>query len=198
MAKTNNNLQLFYQNVRGLRTKTNTFYNNLHLSNADIILITESWLHEGILDTELASPGRYDLFRRDRGAYAGGVMIACASRLAATTMCDLDINDVEVIGICISARSLGSQHNFIIFCVYIPPDNALPRRVNNFIEFLSIFVSNHPNDDILIAGDFNLSCVDWSSEVPTFLKKGSSDKQEAAQKLITSATFLGLSQYNFL
>ncbi|KAL4720459.1 hypothetical protein ACJJTC_011820 [Scirpophaga incertulas] len=72
-------LTLLYQNVRGLRTKTTEFYNNLLLSNHDIILVTETWLNDGILDSEL-SDNRYEIFRRDRGSNGGGVMVMCGSR----------------------------------------------------------------------------------------------------------------------
>lgn len=33
---------LFYQNVRGLRTKTNEFYNNLLLLDFHVIILTET------------------------------------------------------------------------------------------------------------------------------------------------------------
>ncbi|CAF4761859.1 unnamed protein product [Pieris macdunnoughi] len=46
-------LNIFYQNVRGLRTKTSTFYRNVCVNNYDIICITETWLLEGISDSEL-------------------------------------------------------------------------------------------------------------------------------------------------
>lgn len=95
MTRINTTLQLFYQNVRSLRTKTDVFFNNIHLSNADIILITKTWLCDGILDTELCSSGKYDIFRRDRGSFAGGVMIASAPRLAATIRNDFCRSDLE-------------------------------------------------------------------------------------------------------
>lgn len=49
----NNKLNVYYQNARGMRTKTNIFYRNVCSNNYDIILLTETWLVDGIADSEL-------------------------------------------------------------------------------------------------------------------------------------------------
>ncbi|CAF4761876.1 unnamed protein product [Pieris macdunnoughi] len=81
-------LNIFYQNVRGLRTKTSTFYRNVCVNNYDIICITETWLLEGISDSELFD-NRYLVWRRDRNYAAteqskgGGVLIAVKREIPA-------------------------------------------------------------------------------------------------------------------
>lgn len=74
---TDTSLSILYQNVRGLRTKTREFYNNVICSNSHIIAVTESWLCEGILDSEL-SDSQNDIHRHDRGdgRRGGGWMIS--------------------------------------------------------------------------------------------------------------------------
>ena len=44
---------MYYQNVRGLRTKTVQFYNDVIINDYEVIIITETWLSEGILSEEL-------------------------------------------------------------------------------------------------------------------------------------------------
>ncbi|KAL4709283.1 hypothetical protein ACJJTC_013343 [Scirpophaga incertulas] len=73
---------LYYQNTRGLRTKTNQLYTNVLNCSYDIIVFTETWLNCGIRDSELFD-SRYDLYRRDRitsengsNLDGGGVLIA--------------------------------------------------------------------------------------------------------------------------
>lgn len=44
---------IYYQNVRGLRSKTLTFYRNLSLVSYDIIILTETWLNDSVFDSEL-------------------------------------------------------------------------------------------------------------------------------------------------
>lgn len=70
-------LNVYYQNIRGLRTKSLNFRQNILCSDLDVIVITETWLHDGIYDGELCD-GRYDVFRADRdlvlsGKESGGV-----------------------------------------------------------------------------------------------------------------------------
>lgn len=58
-------LQIFYQNVRGLRTKIHELNNEI-LGNAyDIIILTETWLHRRIFLGELFDE-RYNDYRCDR------------------------------------------------------------------------------------------------------------------------------------
>lgn len=59
-------MSLYYQNVRGLRTKCRLFNENIHKTNYDIIAITESWLNSTVYTGELFDD-RYIVFRRDRG-----------------------------------------------------------------------------------------------------------------------------------
>lgn len=62
---TNRCIKVYYQNVRGLRTKTKTFYQNLLSSNCDLFAITESGLNDGINDGELIPPS-FSVLRCDR------------------------------------------------------------------------------------------------------------------------------------
>lgn len=57
-------------------------------------------------------------------------------------------------------------------------------------------MNKYPNDDFIIAGDFNLSCIDWSSTNPIVLKKSSIDAQRCADNLLRNTAYLGLRQHN--
>lgn len=57
-------LKIYYQNVRGLRTKTNAFYKNLLQVDYDVICLSETWLHENIFSAELFD-SRYSVYRCD-------------------------------------------------------------------------------------------------------------------------------------
>lgn len=71
---------LYYQNVRGLRTKTNTLQKALSSCDYDVIAFTETWLRDDILDSELSLD--YSFYRKDRNQNTsdlqrgGGVLIA--------------------------------------------------------------------------------------------------------------------------
>ena len=72
---------MFYQNVGGMRTKTNSF--NLFMSSRDydIIVIVETWLYDKISSMEYFD-NYYDVYRHDRCCTnshkerGGGVLIA--------------------------------------------------------------------------------------------------------------------------
>lgn len=75
--------QVYYQNVRGLTTKTETFYTNLLSEEYDIIGLTETWLCDGIY-TDLFDD-RYTVKRKDRNTSAtrgGGVLVVFNKKLS--------------------------------------------------------------------------------------------------------------------
>lgn len=190
-------LKLFYQNTRGLRTKTNEFYNNLLLLDSELIMITETWLCDGILDSELCDD-RFVVFRKDRKSLGGGVMIMCAPRLQARARPEWQNDDLECVWVTIPARALGSAYDLHVATVYIPPNSQVPSRVQLLLDMTSQIRRDHSNDHFIISGDFNLPCVDWRNSEPIILKKGSVELQVAASNLITQFTFMGMVQYNNL
>lgn len=70
-------ISVFYQNVRGLRSKTSTFYNNLLACPSEMVALTETFLTSSVSNAELFPTG-YVVLRRDRGNDVGwgGVLLA--------------------------------------------------------------------------------------------------------------------------
>ena len=58
-------LRIYYKNIKGLRTKTKSFYSAVLTCEYDIIAITETWLNDSILHSELISHV-YSVYRCDR------------------------------------------------------------------------------------------------------------------------------------
>lgn len=74
-------LSVFYQNVRGLRTKTSEVKMGLLAPQYHVYCLTETWLNSGFLDSELAG-GNMLIFRKDRdyllsGTSRGGGLSYC-------------------------------------------------------------------------------------------------------------------------
>ncbi|KAK9696366.1 hypothetical protein QE152_g31947 [Popillia japonica] len=86
-------ISIFYQNVRGLCTKTQTLTCNLLNSDFDIVCLTETWLNPNILASEISN-NKYSIFRRDRcittskKADGGGVLMALDNTLPASVRLD--------------------------------------------------------------------------------------------------------------
>lgn len=62
-----NRLIIYYQNVRGLNTKTHQFSLAVHSANFDIISLTETWLSSSVYDSEIFGAD-YNVFRADRSS----------------------------------------------------------------------------------------------------------------------------------
>lgn len=188
-------LKIFYQNVRGLRTKTTEFYNNLLNLQSDLVLITESWLCEGILNSELTTD-HYDVFRRDRKSLGGGVMILTNTGLNGFVREDWKCDDVECLWVTIPALSLGCNKDLHISITYLPPDSNLANLLNKYISFTSSILEKYSEDYFVLAGDFNLPLLSWTCNGSSCIKKGTVELQEAARNLIDQMSYFGFSQTN--
>lgn len=67
----NNNLSIYYQNVRGLRTKIDDFYIMTQNGDYDAIVLTETWLNNEINSTQLFG-SEYTVYRKDRDPNISG------------------------------------------------------------------------------------------------------------------------------
>lgn len=152
------NLRIYYQNCRGLRTKTSTFYINILSENYDLIMLTETWLTEDISDSEIFDP-RYVVFRKDRDIEVtgkkrgGGVLIAVQKKYKAFLIDIPTYLETVFVEVSIHGKPI------IFNCTYIPPQSNL----QCFKDYVDIFTNiDHRislNTKIILFGDFNLPCV---------------------------------------
>ncbi|XP_050663966.1 uncharacterized protein LOC126964735 [Leptidea sinapis] len=205
----NKDLTVYYQNVRGLRTKCLELRQSTLCNDFDIIIVTDTWLHDGIFDAEICDD-RYDVFRADRdlastGKSTGGGVMILTRRTLGVTLLVLDSSAsikpiaVELIWVSLSMRVCGSHSDLIICAVYIPPEPRIMSDNINALEEQVLFVNNlHTNSNYLVIGDFNLSCISWENDCPLFLKKGPKEVQAAGMHLVEELEFINLKQFNFL
>lgn len=160
-----NNLQLYYQNSRGLRTKTHVFYRNIVCNNYDVVILTETWLNSSVLSSELFDE-RYVVYRRDRessslhcGKEGGGVLIAVKKNLKSKHIQHWESN-CEDLWVTLELPLSRSVRQLALCAVYLPP----PIRRSSLEYFLNncTAVLEHIKDiNIYIVGDFNMSGIDW-------------------------------------
>ena len=197
------NLKVFYQNVRGLRTKCLEFRNNLLNSDHDIVVVTETWLHDGIFDEELGDC-RYDVFRSDRDLKAsnrrsgGGVMILTRRELDAVRCDHSPPPPAEMLTITVPARALAASLALHITVAYVPPDTQISSNIDSILNTFSFIFDRHPLHNYLILGDFNSPNISWSLNGPIYQRRGTTEIQEAGIRLINDLLLLGISQYNIL
>lgn len=164
-------VNIYYQNARGLRTKTVQFKRNIQLHSYDVVIITETWLLDGINNEELFSD-KYAVWRRDRDYSSvgqergGGVLIATRYDLVTHARPEWH-STAEDIWVSIDIGAKGkSPISLHIGCLYLCQQNlglSFNTQLINFSERVVFASTKNPYDKFFIAGDFNLSNISWSS-----------------------------------
>lgn len=158
--KPNSHYNIFYQNVRGLRTKTTQFLSLLESSGSDFFAITESGLNEAIKNAEFVLPD-YQILRCDRadGRKLGGVCFVATPRFELRQLSlpgDLDIDSQKYELLC---AAVYKQNCFLFTCciVYIPPG----ANDNEYMSMFSVLekICVKYSNNLIVVGDFNMfSC----------------------------------------
>jgi hypothetical protein len=127
--------EIFYKNVRGLRTKQTELFDNVSSIHFQIICLTETRLNDMCFDHKLF-PDSFTIFRSDRfsstKSRGGGVLIAVSSRVRTSKGRYLQF-DGECVGVEISTQN---GRSLLIGNHYSPP----PPTILNRNTFLNIFV----------------------------------------------------------
>ena len=191
-------LTVYYQNVRGLRTKTNETFMALCRCDYDVIVFTETWLTEAIKDAELTK--NYELFRCDRNPGSssllrgGGVLIATKVELRCKTVDLLNCESLEqtVIRLALPLQTL------FLCCVYIRPVSDPAVYTTHASAVQQVIDLSKQSDSILVVGDYNLPNLIWfhDDDTDSLLPINASSEQEVT--LVESMLSLGLIQVNEL
>lgn len=160
---TTTNINGYYQNCRGLRTKLVNFNCNTSCFNYIFIALTETWLTSSVYSSELGL-NNYNIFRCDRSpqtsscSRGGGVLVAVRKDMASSSLI-IPNNNVEQLFVRFSHNSL----NIIICSVYIPPSSPIELYAThlNTIDFI---VKKYPYHSFILAGDYNLPFLSWSND----------------------------------
>lgn len=198
-------ISFFYQNVRGLRTKTGVFYRNICLSYYDVVCLTETWLTEGISNGELFD-GRYIVWRRDRDytntkqRNGGGVLIAVKRELVAEE-CVNWRSSAEDLWVTLTLKNKKPHINYKlhICVVYICTQkggNSLNTQLDNFSNNLVDIILNHPSDKFILLGDFNLPNIDWQFANEDLHLSPSNIQGPVQTSLFDNFNLCNLMQYN--
>ncbi|CAH0716391.1 unnamed protein product, partial [Brenthis ino] len=157
-------LDIYYQNVRGLRTKTNDVFKNILNSDYKIIALTETWLNSTISSNEIFD-SRYVVYRKDRACSenskkdGGGVLIAVSRDISSYRMTHWESDD-ENIWIVVDVTGNRSIKKIGLCVVYMSP----PVKIEKLVKYLeTVDIVTNQVDDVVIVGDFNMSFINWNS-----------------------------------
>ena len=152
------NITLYYQNVRGLRTKTRNFFYSSHVETYDFYCLTETWLSDNFLNSELF-PKQYHVFREDNQpdvsnkTRGGGVLIAIHNKhsvISNASHFSTNLVNFLCVPVCVENRK------YLVCVLYIAPNSNLNDYLKIF-NFLSSLLDTQSSDtSVIITGDFNL------------------------------------------
>lgn len=160
---------LGYQNVRGLRTKSNEFSSNFLTRNLDFLCLTETWLNSDFISSEYI-PNNFRSYRKDRDYSAantsrgGGSWIIHKAGIDSIRRYDFELNVPFLEDIWIQVKLVDSDNDASLFIclVYFTPKSD---NTHLYIKFNDMLKDNlaklNPFDRLLILGDFNLPLIEW-------------------------------------
>ena len=195
-TKSSPSFTFYYQNVRGLRTKTNDLLLALSRCEYDVIALTETWLNSDIKNSELSN--NYSLYRCDRNPQTsqcrrgGGTMIAVRNDIQSTAVCIAGCDQLEQIIVRISMPNF----RLLLCSIYLPPNSDLPLYERHVACVQNLVDLAGERDAVLVVGDYNLPQLCWTHDeilncmVPT----NASSEQEIV--LVESVIGNGLFQVN--
>lgn len=150
-------MTIYYQNVRGLRTKQQQLIRNSSSVDYSVIALTETWLNSSFFSSEYFDH-TFIVYRVDRestGATAelgGGTLIAVRDTLTSSEFKLQGFNDIE--HICVKIRS-NTISNIFVYVAYLPPPPSSELFARHLAAISSIPVGQ--SDSIIILGVFQYS-----------------------------------------
>lgn len=173
-------LTVYYQNVRGIRTKTNELFLNLSSCDYDIVVLTETWLHSTISNSEISTC--YNIFRCDRSSATsnlvrgGGVLIAVKSSLSCRSVQVQDCENLEQAIVCIKLKC----SSLYVCGIYLPPNSQTALYASHSSAIQQLCENSSEQDMIVVVGDFNLPRLTWErdDDINALLPSNASSEQE--------------------
>ena len=151
-------LKTLVKNFCSIRNKVSDLAVCIEIYSPDIITGTETHLDSSVSSSDLF-PSNYSIIRKDRDFdnFKGGVLIAIKNYLIGTHRKELDTN-CEIIWVTIKIQ--GSK-DITIGAFYRSPQSGNTNDYMNELRESINKIKRSDNEQIWLAGDFNLPDIDW-------------------------------------
>lgn len=149
-------LNVAFTNCRSILPKRHHLHSLIEDVNADVVLLTETWLHPEIVDNEVLPTNlNFSVYRRDRlERRGGGVLIAVRNTLSSSFIsCD---DCLEVARVCVRHRALTA----VFGICYRPPDSHTS-FCSLLTRALTTVKEKFPDAPLFLFGDFNYPSISW-------------------------------------
>lgn len=149
--------KLYYQNVRGLRSKTSAVFLNSQNLPYDIFALKEINLTPEILSSELFT-NNYTTYRKDSNSHGRRVLLAIHNTFESSLI--NAPNSVLFEGV--SAKISLPKSSLLVLCCDIRPAQQIKAYEDTLTAVDFSLDQAQPNDMILVLGDLNLPNLIWS------------------------------------
>ncbi|MCP4456463.1 MAG: hypothetical protein GY816_00305, partial [Cytophagales bacterium] len=182
------NLNVYYQNVRGLipfgelgkehpmldNTKCLEISTYMNHSKIDVAVLNETWLKKSVSDNEILPPDRYKVFRADRTnkthppdpsnpnrfkSNGGGVLVAVRTDLKLTSK-EIKLGDGAEILAVEFTTSVGVK---FIICTCYRVGTLGTVNHDKIVSALRVLLKRRKLSKIFVIGDLNLHGVSWDN-----------------------------------
>jgi len=143
----NNGLKIYFQNIFGMRTKTQSVFMNTSNSDYDIIILVETLLNSNFSSNEFFDHKLFQVLRKHRDFRR--------------MQCERLLNDGSLLDQ-LAVTVSGSSGKISIVASYVPPGSDSVLYQAHLDNISNIHASLEESDGICVAGDLNLSSVFWA------------------------------------
>ncbi|XP_062541525.1 uncharacterized protein LOC134209555 [Armigeres subalbatus] len=194
-------VSIYYQYVRGLRTKINDLFLAVADCNYDVIILTETGLNDCIDSLQIFGSS-FSVFRCDRNRINsnktsfGGVLIAVNHRYSCVQVRTCFGERLEQI---FADITIGCRH-LLVGAVYIPPDRShnvelFDEHVASVRELCDIASFD---DHVLICGDYNQPRLQWIQNADdNVLIADTLSVPASSAALLDGMDFMNMTQINY-
>lgn len=153
-------VSVLFTNIRSVIKKRDELCSIIDTTDADVVVLTETWLSGRIRNSELFDGSKkFNVYRNDRqDRCGGGVLIAIADHIKSFSLniaCDIELTWVGLVL---------NHKKWIMGVCYRPPSSS-----SSFVETLhnaiNRIVMRYPSAPIFLLGDFNFPAISWSDDV---------------------------------
>lgn len=163
-------LTVLFCNIRSVLNKRDCLVSTIDTCTADIVALTETWLHSNIRDAEIFPfIDRFTIYRCDRiNRPGGGVLLAVpkafpSQRIEITSHLEMLWALVEI------------NHQKVVIGLCYRPPSYTSTFVNELHDAINSVLSRYPTLPLFLLGDFNIPSIAWYSEPPLAYNKLAQD-----------------------
>lgn len=168
-------IMLYVHNLSGAASKIHAINQKLATTIFDVFALQETWFNSKTDTAALTANTEFILLRADRSNSAntkkkmgGGIAILYRRNIDVSTI-GFPPTKLEVQAVRISDAEAG----ICLINAYVPPYRS-GERLSMFQELesvIQIVSENHPDDCVLLVGDFNMPTIEWNydDDAPGFL-----------------------------